>query len=310
MTTLFIGLGMMGDPMVKRYAPAHATVLYDVNHDTATALAHETGTQALDDISELSPDITTVIMMLPNSRIVESVVRGSTGLFARLPAGALIIDMGSSEPASTRALAQEAALVGLSYVDAPVSGGVSKATTGQLSIMVGGAPTDIERAMEHLQPLGTSITRVGPAGSGHAAKALNNLLSATNLAAAAEILTVAKNFGIAAEVMIEVINTSTGRSQASEIKYPNHVLNGTFDSGFSMDLMLKDLAIAHTLSVDAGLQTPVTDSTVTTLVEARRVLDAAHLDHTEVARYYELVNDVELRTSHGTPTQEETPNDD
>lgn len=298
MTTLFIGLGMMGDPMVKRYAPEHQTVLFDLNQDAAEALALATGTSTLKDLSNLSHDITVVIMMLPNSRIVESVVRGADGLFARLSPGALIIDMGSSEPASTQTLALEASLAGHAYVDAPVSGGVSKAATGELSIMVGGTPSDVDRAMEHLAPLGTRITKVGPAGSGHAAKALNNLLSATNLAAAAEILTVAKNFGIAADVMVEVINTSTGRSQASEVKYPNHVLNGKFDSGFSMDLMLKDLAIAHTLSADAGLSTPVTDMTVSTLVEARKVLDAAHLDHTEVARYYELVNDVQLRTSH------------
>lgn len=298
MTTLFIGLGMMGDPMVKRYAPEYQTVLFDVNYEAAEDLAHATGTQALKEISKLAADITTVIMMLPNSRIVESVVRGDCGLLAQLTPGSIIIDMGSSEPASTKALALEAALAGHAYVDAPVSGGVSKATTGELSIMVGGTPADVDRAMEHLAPLGKRIVKVGPAGSGHAAKALNNLLSATNLAAAAEILTVAKNFGIDADVMVEVINSSTGRSQATEVKYPNHVLTGAFDSGFSMDLMLKDLAIAHTLSTDAGLTTPISDTTVATLVEARRALDAARLDHTEVARYYELVNDVVLRTSN------------
>ena len=297
MSTLFIGLGKMGDPMVRRYAPTHETVLYDVNHAAAAALAGDLGSQVVESLDELPLDVDTVILMLPNSRIVESVVRGGHGLFARLPKAALVIDMGSSEPSSTRALAEEAADAGIAYVDAPVSGGVAKAATGELSIMVGGAPADLERAAEHLAPLGASIVAVGPAGAGHAAKALNNLLSATNLAAAAEILTVAKNFGIEADVMVNVINVSTGRSQASEVKYPKHVLTGRFDSGFSMDLMLKDLAIAHTLSKSAGLTTPITDKTVETLDEARSVLNGVDLDHTEVARFYEIVNQVELRSS-------------
>ena len=297
MSTLFIGLGRMGNPMVRRYAPTHATVLYDVNIASAAALAVDIGSKVVESLDELPSDVDTVILMLPNSRIVESVVRGGHGLFARLPKAALVIDMGSSEPSSTRALAEEAADAGIAYVDAPVSGGVAKAATGELSIMVGGAPADLERAAEHLAPLGASILAVGPAGAGHAAKALNNLLSATNLAAVAEILTVAKNFGIEAEVMVNVINASTGRSQASEVKYPKHVLTGRFDSGFSMDLMLKDLAIAHTLSKGAGLTTPITDKTVETLDEARSVLGGADLDHTEVARFYEIVNQVELRSS-------------
>lgn len=297
MSTLFIGLGKMGGPMVRRYAPTHATVLYDVNLDLAAALAEDLGTQVVESLVELPLDIDTVILMLPNSRIVESVVGGERGLLARLPEGALVIDMGSSEPASTRALAEEATDGGIAYVDAPVSGGVAKAVIGELSIMVGGAPADAERATEHLAPFGAQIVAVGPAGAGHAAKALNNLLSATNLAAAAEIFTVAKNFGIEANVMVNVINASTGRSQASEVKYPKHVLTGTFDSGFSMDLMLKDLAIAHALSESAGLTTPITDKAFDALGEARRVLGGTDLDHTEVARFYEIVNHVELRSS-------------
>jgi 3-hydroxyisobutyrate dehydrogenase len=297
MTTLFIGLGRMGGPMVRRYAPMHATVLYDVNRDVATAIAMDLETQAVESLNEIPSNINTVLLMLPNSRIVESVIEGQRGLLTRLPKGALVIDMGSSEPASTRRLAQEAANRGISYVDAPVSGGVAKAITGELSIMVGGTSADIERAMEHLAPLGTQIFSVGAAGTGHAAKALNNLLSATNLAAAAEVLAVAKSIGIEASVMVNVINASTGRSQATEVKYPKHVLTGTFDSGFAMDLMLKDLIIAHAMSDGEGLTTPITDETVDTFREAYSSLDGANFDHTEIARFYEVINHVEFRYS-------------
>jgi 3-hydroxyisobutyrate dehydrogenase len=299
LTTLFIGLGKMGDPMVRRYAPTHDVLLYDVHAATSAALAAAVGGRALAGLEELPAGIRTVILMLPNSRIVESVVEG---LFAQLEPGSLVIDMGSSEPTSTQRLAAQAAAAEIAFVDAPVSGGVTKAQLGELSIMVGGLPADRERAMAHLAPLGTRITVVGPSGSGHAAKALNNLLSATNLAAAAEILTVARSFGIDAAVMLDVVNSSTGRSQATEVKYSKHVLNGTFDSGFSLDLMLKDVAIAQALG--AGMSTPITDMTVGVLAEARRVLGdtvpldhTGPLDHTEVVRYVEVVNQVELRSA-------------
>ena len=294
--TLFVGLGRMGHPMVRRYAATHSTVLFDIDEDISAGLAAELGAVALPELTGLPDDIATVILMLPDSRIVESVLLGEDDLLAHLSPGTLVIDMGSSEPASTRRLSDLASQKGLQYVDAPVSGGVAKATTGELSIMVGGEPAAVQSAMTHLEPMGANIVHVGPSGAGHAAKALNNLLSATNLAAAAEVLCVAQRSGIRPEVMVEVLNSSTGRSQATEVKYPQHILTGSFASGFEMDLMLKDLDIATGLSAEDEVSTPITSQTVETLVEARRWLDASGLDHTEIARYYEGVNRTLLRS--------------
>jgi 3-hydroxyisobutyrate dehydrogenase len=284
--------------MARRYAVSHSTVLYDVDTDASAGLAEELGAVSLPELANLAADIATVILMLPDSRIVESVLldagRGD-GLFSRLSPGTLVIDMGSSEPASTRRISEIASERKLRYVDAPVSGGVAKATTGELSIMVGGEPEAVQSALPHLAPMGTNIVHVGPSGAGHAAKALNNLLSATNLAAAAEVLCVAQGAGIRPEVMVEVLNSSTGRSQATEVKYPQHVLTGAFASGFEMDLMLKDLHIAAGLSAD-DVSTPITSQTVETVAEARRWLGASGCDHTEIARYYEGVNDALLRS--------------
>ena len=308
--TLFVGLGKMGEPMVRRYADTHATVLFDIDTDTTKRLAEELDAAPLASLNDLPTNLDTVILMLPDSRIVESLLvgdQGHGGLLTRLPQGTLVIDMGSSEPASTRHLADVATSLDLHYVDAPVSGGVAKATSGELAIMVGGDPASIRLAQPHLTSLGKNVVTVGPSGAGHAAKALNNLLSATNLAAAAEILCVAQSAGIEPEVMIEVLNTSTGRSQATEVKYPQHILTGTFASGFEMDLMLKDLAIAAGLSQEAGMSTPITSRTVATLDDARRWLDAGGLDHTEIARYYEGVNHALLRSSSAPST--ERPNE-
>ena len=308
MSTLFVGLGRMGAPMARRHAARFDTVLSDADPAVAAALAEELGCRVLPTPAEVPDDIDTVVLMLPDSRVVEAVLLDG-GLLGRLPAGALIVDMGSSEPASTRRLAADARARGIGYVDAPVSGGVARAVTGELSIMVGGDPADVERARPHLEPLGGSVLVVGAAGTGHAAKALNNLLSASNLAAAAEVLTVAAGSGIAPEVMVEVLNASTGRSQATEVKYPKHVLTGSYDSGFAMDLMIKDLGIARSLAAAQGASTPVTDAAYAAAVAAREALGGAGLDHTEVARHYESVNRVSLRSGSG-DRQEPSRTDD
>ena len=278
MTVLFIGLGRMGAPLARRHAARHPTVVFDVDSALSSALAEELGCPALASLATLPDDIGAVILMLPDSRVVESVLLDD-GLLSRLPAASLIIDMGSSEPSSTRRLCATAQAQGVGYVDAPVSGGVARATSGELAIMVGGAPSDVDRARPHLEPLGTSILAVGGPGAGHATKALNNLLSASNLAAAAEVLTVARTFGIDPAVMVDVLNASTGRSQATEVKYPRHVLSGSYDSGFSLDLMVKDLGIASALARDQGAHTSVVDAAFATARRAREEMGGAGLDH-------------------------------
>ncbi|ROR64988.1 3-hydroxyisobutyrate dehydrogenase [Agrococcus jenensis] len=281
--TLFLGLGRMGAPMARLHAAAFETRVYDVFAEAAKAVADASDAVAVSDLASQGADADVVILMLPTSRHVEEALQGD-GLFARLPKGALVIDMGSSEPASTRALAAFAAGLGLEYVDAPVSGGIAKAETGELTIMVGGEDDAVARAMPHLETVGTSIVHVGPAGAGHAAKALNNLVSATNIAAATEAVTVAKHFGIEPATMVEVLNASTGMSQATQVKFPQHILPGTYASRFAYDLMLKDMGIAVQMAGEVGFA-PVTGAAFTTLAEGRAGL-GEHPDHTEIARVY------------------------
>lgn len=282
MTTLFTGLGRMGLPMVRRYTATHDVVLHDANAEALAAAARELGAPTLADMTDQLDDVDVTILMLPSSRVVEKVLEGPDGLLEKLRKGSLIIDMGSSEPASTQRLARMAADRQIDYVDAPVSGGVAKAETGELAIMVGGETDAMERARPHLEPMGATITMVGPSGAGHAAKSLNNLLSATNITAAAEVLSVAVKFGIDPGVMIDVLNASTGRSQATEVKFPRHILTGTYNSGFALDLMVKDIGIAEALAHDHGV--PL-DVTATAARAARAVTSDGPGDHTEVARY-------------------------
>jgi 3-hydroxyisobutyrate dehydrogenase len=299
---LFIGLGAMGLPMARNLDRAGVDLLVHDAGDAAVRAATDAGLEALLTLDALPGAVDTVVLMLPSSGVVEAVLEGAGGLLDRLPTGALVIDMGSSEPSSTERLSERAATSGIGYVDAPVSGGVARAVTGELAVMAGGDAADVARALPLLEAVGGHIAHVGPSGAGHAAKALNNLLSATNIAAAAEILTAAASFGIRPEAMLDVINASTGRSQASEVKYPAEVLTGRFASGFRMDLMLKDLAIAASLTSGAGLDSPVTDAAAG-VARAARALTGETPDHTELVRYYETASGVPLRTASPSPLE-------
>lgn len=290
--TLFVGLGRMGAPMSAHHASAFDTVVFDVVPAAAEAAAAASSASAIATLDAVPAEIDTVILMLPTSKHVEGVLRGPSGLFAQLQDGALVIDMSSSEPTSTQALAEEAAEHGLQYVDAPVSGGISKAQSGELAIMVGGADAAVEQAMPHLETMGASIQHVGPAGAGHAAKALNNLVSATNIAAASEAVTIGSKFGIAPTTMIDVLNSATGMSQASQVKFPNHVLPGSFASAFAYDLMLKDMRIALSMAAEVGFN-PVTSAAFETLESGRELL-GEQPDHTEIARVYEQRTGIDI----------------
>lgn len=292
---LFVGLGNMGRPMAARLAQNREVYVYDQSPEARAATAQESSATPLGNLDTLPGDIAAVILMLPNSQIVEAVLRQNPGLINRLSPGSMIIDMGSSEPASTTDLAGEAGRRRVHYVDAPVSGGVARAITGELAIMAGGTDEAVNAARPLLDSMGTSVVHVGPSGTGHAAKALNNLLSATNLAAAAEVICAAASAGIAPHVMVDVINNSTGRSQATEVKYPKHILTGSFDSGFAMDLMLKDLRIARQLFESNAVEGPVVLTAQTIAENLRKQLDNPAPDHTELVKHYEKVNAVSIR---------------
>ena len=283
-STLFIGLGRMGAPMATNHSEVFATKVSDLSAE-AIARVTENSLATAADMSESLDRIDTVILMLPSSRQVEQILTGENGLFMQLRSGSLVIDMSSSEPQSTRRLAAMASAQGIDYVDAPVSGGVPKAQTGELSILVGGPPHAVAQAMPHLEALGTTIIHVGDEGAGDAAKAINNLVSASNIAIACEALCMAESFGIEPVKMAEVLNSATGRSQASEVKVTKYILPRDFTSGFAYDLMLKDMTIARGLA--EALDVPVTSAAFAKLSEGRGNLGNVP-DHTEIARLYGL----------------------
>ena len=279
----FAGTGAMGSLMVQRLRGAGFEVLiFDADQGRAQAVAESSGARTVANLAGLT-EAAVVICMLPSSAVVDEVVGGPGGLIEQLRPGSLIVDMGSSDPEHTIRLATVASDRGISLMDAPVSGGIARAGTGQLTIMAAGDVADLERVRGPLEAIGTEIVHVGPAGSGHALKALNNLLSAIGLTAATEVLEAGRRFGLDPHLMMRVINTSTGRNHATETKIEQHVLSEAFASGFLLRLMLKDITTAISIARSQSVATPLGDACLSAWLRMAQLSDP-DADQTEIAK--------------------------
>jgi len=237
----FIGLGAMGQPMCGRLLKAgHQLVVYDLRPQAIAALVQK-GAQGASSVKEVAEKCRKVITIVPNSEAVEQVIFGPEGLLKGAQAGDTLIEMTSAYPPSTLKIYQALSAKGVSMIDAPVSGGVVGAEGGTLSIMVGGDEKVFDSCRPILSVLGKNLFYMGAIGSGHAVKAINNFLSATSLAATSEAIILATKLGLSPQRVIEVLQVSTGRSYSTELKFPKFVLPRTFNSGFTIDLMYKDI---------------------------------------------------------------------
>lgn len=280
----FIGLGNMGGRMARRLAEAGYQVRgYDLSAPARLALK-ECGGVPVSSLAEAVADARVIILMLPDSNAVEDVVT-SPSVLASLAPGAMVVDMSSSEPERTRALARVLADRSSSLVDAPVSGGVRRAASGDLAIMVGGREEDVARVEPLLSVLGHTY-RAGPVGAGHAVKALNNLMSATHLLVTSEAILAGQRFGLDTEAMLAIFNASSGQSGSTTNKWPNFIASRTFNSGFALRLMLKDMRIAAKLAEQMESPSALAQRALELWATAADELPA-DADHTEIARWLE-----------------------
>ncbi len=280
----FVGLGNMGEPMSARLGAAGFRVAaFDIDPGARERAALNAGVDAVPSLSGAARGAAAVILILPNSSVVRQVVLDH-GLLEAMEPGALLIDMSSSDASETRALSAPLAARGIRFLDAPVSGGVVGARDGTLTIMVGGAEGDLADCRRVLDVLGKEVIHVGDLGAGHAVKALNNLLSATSLLASSEVLATVIEFGLDPEVVLEVVNRSSGRSWSTELKLPKYVLTDRFDSGFGMRLMLKDIQIAVNLAREMGTPALLGEAAVEYWAQAADAL-GEDADHTEIAKW-------------------------
>jgi 3-hydroxyisobutyrate dehydrogenase len=242
----FIGLGAMGSRMVAHLKGLADILVYDTDSARAAEVAAAVGGRAVDGVSGMKT-ADAVILMLPTSAIVDQVLHGDKGLLDCLPAGAMVIDMSSSAPTNSVANAEIATKRGIRFIDAPVSGGVKGAEAASLAIMVGSAQADFDRALPVLQKMGAKVFLVGKVGSGHAVKALNNLLAATAFAATSEVFAVGAKFGLDPATMLKVIDASSGQSFQTTHVWQRAVIDRTFTFGFALALMEKDVRVAMSL---------------------------------------------------------------
>lgn len=252
-----IGLGQMGRGMALSLQRGGFQVLgTDASPAVRQALAAE-GVEVSPSVAEVAAQADLIVLSLPTAAIVSEVVAGPQGLLAAARPGMLVVDTSTSHPDTTRRLARQLAEVGVALIDAPVSGGPRGAITGQLTMVLGGSPADIARAEPVLQAMSAKRVRVGEVGAGHVAKIANNLMCAAHLLVAGEVARLAERAGVPTEALLEGINAGSGRSGVTQVNFPTWVLNGAFDSGFTMKLMRKDVRLAAELIGQTGLALPL-----------------------------------------------------
>ena len=238
----FLGLGVMGREMARNLAQAGFTVrAFDIIPGAGDALS-SFGVEIVSEISAVTRDADIVISMLPDTPQVEDIVRGSDGLLSNPPRGKLFVDMSTIAPEATRKLSQELLAVGVTMLDAPVSGGPIGAKNGTLSIMVGGDAGGFEQATPYLKAMGTTLNHVGASGAGQTVKLCNQLICGINIQAICEALALARAWNIDLPQMREVL---LGGSAASWMldKLGPAMIEGDVSAGFRIDLMMKDLRL-------------------------------------------------------------------
>ena len=234
-----IGVGNMGGRIGARM---HETGTDIVGFHRDPARVSRWGLDAVGSIAELTRGADIVVLCLPDSPAVESVVTGPDGVLSAARPGQLVIDMTSALPASTRRLAGLVGAEGVHYLDAPVSGGARSVAGGKLTLMVGGERADLDAVRWLLERVSSGIHYMGPSGSGHLTKILNNFLNSVSLAASSEAMVGARSAGLDMHEFLDVLSTSSGRNYAIETRFP-HILEGDYpEGGITVDLMIKEVA--------------------------------------------------------------------
>lgn len=293
MRVAFLGLGAIGAPMAVHLAKAHQLTVWNRTRERADAFAAGNACTVAATPREAALNAEVVITCLPTSADVEGLLEGPDGLLAGLTRGALFLDCTSGDPGATRRIGGRLAALGIAFADAPVSGGTNGAAAGTLTVMVGGTEEIFQRARPVLDCFGRRVELMGPLGTGHAMKAVNNALLAVNMLAVGEGLTALVKNGIPARKAVEVLNASSGRSFVSETLVPERVLTRLWPLTFRLALLDKDARIAADFLEQQGVSGPVLHLASALLGQARATL-GEEADYLEPIRLIEQEAGVEL----------------
>jgi 2-hydroxy-3-oxopropionate reductase len=277
----------MGKPMVRNLTKAgFEVVIHSRTPSSVDTLVHE-GISVIPAGSpkEVAEQASVVITMLPDSPDVRTVVFGENGILEGIQPGGLLIDMSTIAPATAIEVSEALQAKGASALDAPVSGGDKGAIAGTLSIMIGGAESDVERARPYFEAMGKTIVHVGAAGAGQVVKACNQVVVAINYAAVSEALVLGAKAGVDPNKIVQVLSGGLANSRVMEMRGPT-MISHNFAPGFRVDLHRKDLAIALSTGRTEGVPLPVT-AVISQLFDALSIGGGGDLDHSALLTVFE-----------------------
>jgi 3-hydroxyisobutyrate dehydrogenase len=290
----FLGLGAMGWPMAAHLARWGRLTVFNRTLSRAQEFAERFPSQVARTPRDAASGADVIITCLPTSREVEALLDGPDGVLAGLAQGSLFLDCTSGDPGTSRRIARRLAERRVAFADAPVSGGTNGAEAGTLTVMVGGDEEAFRRAVPTLSAFGRRIEHLGPVGSGHAMKAVNNGVLAVHILALGEGLAALVKAGVPARKAIEVLNASSGRSFVSEVLVPERVLTGEWPRTFRLALLQKDVAIARDLLTEVRVPGAILALAAKLLGDARAAL-GGDPDYLEAIRWIERQARVEIR---------------
>ena len=289
----FVGLGSIGRPMARRIAAAgFPLTVWNRTRERATAFAGEHKARAATTAAEAASGADVVVTCLSTSLDVSAVL--DAGLLDGIESGSVLLDCTSGDPATSRQIAERLAAKQVGFVDAPVSGGVRGAEEGTLTVMCGGDAKDLDRVRPVIEAFGKKVVHCGPVGAGDAVKAMNQALLALTIWGTGEALVALAKSGVSAQVALEVINASSGRSNASMNLFPERVLTRAFPRTFRLALLDKDARIAAQIARDERVPAPLTQLAADLCTLARQEL-GENADHVEAVKVIEKWAGAEIR---------------
>jgi 3-hydroxyisobutyrate dehydrogenase len=291
----FLGLGAIGTPMARHLAaPGFMLAVWNRTASKAAAFAAEHKARHASTPADAARGAAVVVTCLPTSREVEALLDGPDGLLAEMARGSILVDCTSGDPATSRRIAARLSERGIGFLDAPVSGGVAGAEAGKLTVMVGGDAAQLERAMSVLEAFGEKIVHCGPAGAGHALKAVNQAMLAVHIWSLGEGMVALARAGVSPAVALDVINASSGRSNTSMNLFPQRVLGRAFPRTFRLALLDKDVGIAAQALRELKVPSPLIQLTAELISTAHHEL-GEEADHVEAVKVIERSAGAEIK---------------
>ncbi|MGJ5715702.1 NAD(P)-binding domain-containing protein [Staphylococcus equorum] len=287
----FIGLGIMGKPMVKNYLKENVTVLVnDLNKEAEAEVINE-GAQAVS-VKQMAQEVDHIITSLPNGEIVKAVLySGKDAILNQSDISVqTVVDTSSLTPNESLEISKVLKEKQIKYIDAPVSGGEPLAITGELSVMIGCDESDLEIVQSVLKPIAKSVIRVGDVGAGSVVKLANQIIVNTNIAALSEAVVLAKKFEIDLESMHEAIKDGLAGSNVMEAKFPK-MIEEDYQPGGTLNINLKDMKNVSSTADTVGLTLPLANQ-VKEIYKSEVAQGNGTNDHSGIIKYFEKINNI------------------